>query len=189
MADADALQNRCRSLENAFFSDLDQKLIRDLQEKLSAEEAVTNLRAESGIKDDAALRALHGLGITPQALSAFRIFPLVAVAWADGHADQQEATAVRMIAERYLAKGSEASTLLERWLKEKPSSEMLTTWESCAEAVFSSIDAKQSNALKHQLVEEVDEVARTSGGLLGFGATTKSESDMIARIKKALSVA
>ena len=114
MADADALQNRCRSLENAFFSDLDQKLIRDLQEKLSAEEAVTNLRAESGIKDDAALRALHGLGITPQALSAFRIFPLVAVAWADGHADQQEATAVRMIAERYLAKGSEASTLLER---------------------------------------------------------------------------
>ncbi|MCE2798683.1 MAG: hypothetical protein LW724_03945 [Planctomycetaceae bacterium] len=189
MADADSLQNRCRSLENAFFSDLDQKLIRDLQEKLSAEEAVTNLRAESGIKDDAALRALHGLGITPQALSAFRIFPLVAVAWADGQADQQEATAVRMIAERYLTKGSEASTLLERWLKEKPSSEMLTTWESCAEAVFSSIDAKQSNALKHQLVEEVDEVARTSGGLLGFGATTKSESDMIARIKKALSVA
>ncbi|MFN6138155.1 MAG: hypothetical protein ACK480_06570, partial [Planctomycetota bacterium] len=76
----------------------------------------------------------------------------------------------------------------ERWLKERPSTEMLTTWESCAEAVFSSIDATQGNSLKHQLIEEVDEVAQTSGGLLGFGATTKSESDMIARIKKTLGV-
>jgi uncharacterized tellurite resistance protein B-like protein len=188
MAYADGFQNRCRSLENAFFSDLDQKLIRELQEKLTVEDAVTNLRAESGITDDATLRALHNLGITPQALSAFRIFPLAAVAWADGQADQQEVTAVRMIAERYLTKGSEASNLLEKWLKHKPSSEMLSTWESCAESVFSSIDAKQSTSLKRQLVEEVDEVARASGGLLGFGATTKSESDMIARIKKTLGV-
>jgi uncharacterized tellurite resistance protein B-like protein len=188
MADADAFKNRCRSLENAFFSDLDEKLIRELQGKLSEDEALSKLRAESGIKDDAALQSLHKLGITPQALSAFRVFPLVAVAWADGTADAHEVTAVRMIAERHLGKGSEASSLLDRWLKEKPTHEMLATWESCADAVFSSIDVQQSSTLKNQLIEEVTEVAHASGGVLGFGATAKSESDTIARIKRTLGV-
>jgi len=189
MADADAFKNRCRSLENAFFSDLDQKLIRELQDKLSAEEAVAKLRSESGIKDESALQALHTLGITPQALSAFRIFPLVAVAWADGQADAQEATTVRMIAERYLNKGSESHTLLDRWLNEKPSAEMIDAWEQCAQAVFATIDAKQCSALKSQLIEEISEVARASGGVLGFGAKTKSENDTIARVKRSLGVA
>ncbi|MFN6401779.1 MAG: TerB family tellurite resistance protein [Planctomycetota bacterium] len=188
MADSDAFKNRCRSLENAFFSDLDQKLIREMQDKLSAEEAIATLRSESGIKDDAALQALHALGVTPQALSAFRVFPLIAVAWADGSADQQEVTAVRMIAERHLSKNSEAAKLLDHWLKERPSAEMLSTWESCAHAVFSALEDKQSGSLRTQLVEEVSEVARASGGVLGFGATTKSESDMITKIKRALGV-
>ncbi len=186
MSDAEAFNNRCRSLENAFFSDLDQKLIRELQEKLTAEEAVSKLRAESGIQDEATLKDLQGLGITPEALSAFRIFPLVAVAWADGQADAMEMTAVRMIAQRHLAAGSEASKLLERWLKEVPTEEMISTWESCAGAVFSSIGSKQSQDLRAQLIEEVNDVAKASGGLLGFGATSKSESDTIARIKRAL---
>ena len=186
MSDAEAFHNRCRSLENAFFSDLDQKLIRELQEKLTVEEAVSKLRAESGIQDEATLKALQGLGITPEALSAFRIFPLVAVAWADGQADAMEMTAVRMFAQRHLAAGSEASKLLERWLKEVPTEEMISTWESCAGAVFSSIGSKQSQDLRAQLIEEVNDVAKASGGVLGFGATSKSESDTIARIKRAL---
>jgi hypothetical protein len=189
MADADAFKNRCRSLENAFFSDQDQKLIRELQDKLSAEEAVSKLQAETGIKDTSTLKALHDLGITPGALSAFRIFPLIAVAWADGTLDPQEATTVRMIAERYVSQGSAACSLLDRWLKEKPSAEMLAAWESSSEAVFSSIGTQQSASLKTQLVDEIGEVARASGGVLGFVATAKSESDLIARIKRALGVA
>jgi hypothetical protein len=97
-----------------------------------------------------------------------------------------EITAVRMIAQRHLAAGSEASKLLERWLKEVPTEEMISTWESCAGAVFSSIGSKQSQDLRAQLIEEVNDVAKASGGVLGFGATSKSESDTIARIKRAL---
>ncbi|MCY3004745.1 MAG: hypothetical protein NTV29_02080 [Planctomycetota bacterium] len=188
MSDADAFHNRCRSLENAFFSDLDQRLIRELQDKLSADDAVAKLRAESGIQDDATLKALQGLGITPEALSAFRILPLVAVAWADGHADALEIAAVHMIAQRHLAAGSQASKLMERWLKEGPTPEMISAWESCASAVFASLGPHQSADLKNQLVEEVNDVAKASGGVLGFAATAKSESDRIAGIKRALGV-
>jgi uncharacterized tellurite resistance protein B-like protein len=188
MSDAEGFQNRCRSLENAFFSDLDQKLIRELQGKLSETEAIAKLRAESGIQDEATLKALQGLGITPEALSAFRILPLVAVAWADGHADASEIAAVHRIAQRHLAAGSQASKLLERWLKECPTAEMIEVWESCASAVFASIGSHQSEDLKNQLVEELNDVARASGGVLGFAATAKSESDTIASIKRALGV-
>jgi len=91
-----------------------------------------------------------------------------------------------MVAQKHLAADSEASKLLERWLREGPTQEMISTWESCAGSVFSSIGSKQSRDLKAQLIEEVNDVAKASGGVLGFAATAKSESDTIARIKRAL---
>jgi hypothetical protein len=116
MSDADVFQKRCQSLENAFFSDLDQKLIAGLQAQVSEEEAIKRLGEESGISDASALKAMHQMGVTPAAVSAVRVFPLIAIAWADGNADSKEATAVRAIASRYIESGSEASKLLEHWL-------------------------------------------------------------------------
>lgn len=188
MADSDALKSRCKSIENAFFSDLDQKLIRELQEKMTSEEAISKLKAESGIHDLATLKSLHELGITPQALSAVRIFPLAAVAWADGNVDEQEAVTIRMIADNHIDKDSDASKLLERWLKEKPTEEMFQSWENCVNAVFASMNVAESQGLKLQLVEELNKVAIASGGLLGWGATSKSESDAVTRIRNALGV-
>lgn len=186
MSDANVFQKRCQSLENAFFSDLDQKLIAGLQAQVSEEEAIKRLGEESGISDSSALKAMHHMGITPGAMSAVRVFPLIAIAWADGNADSKEAAAVRAIASRYVESGSEASKLLEHWLKNRPTSEMLEAWEGCANALFSGVLGSESRKMKEALIAEVQEVANVSGGVLGWFASTQSESDTLHRIKHAL---
>ena len=64
MSNADAFQKRCQSLENAFFTDLDQRLLQGLQEKLSEEQSIQKLGEASGIQDQQALAAMHRMGVT-----------------------------------------------------------------------------------------------------------------------------
>jgi hypothetical protein len=189
MSNADAFQKRCQSLENAFFTDLDQRLLQGLQEKLSEEQSIQKLGEASGIQDQQALAAMHRMGVTPGAVSAVRVFPLIAIAWADGTADSKEAAAVRAIASKHVDSGSEASKLLEHWLANRPTPEMLEAWEACANALFSGVLGSESRKLKEGLIAEMEEVASVSGGLLGWFASTASESSTLHRIKHALGLA
>lgn len=187
MSNSDAIQSRCRSLENAFFSDLDQKLLSGLKEKLDLQAAIQQFRDATGIQDTKVLEALYALGITPGALAALRAFPLIAVAWADGKTSAEEVTTVRLIAERHFQRGSAAYELLEKWLSNPPTSEMLDSWETCLATMFHAMPASEAGALKTKLLEEINEVAGASGGLLGWGAVSKSEKNTMKRIQAALS--
>jgi uncharacterized tellurite resistance protein B-like protein len=189
MSDADSLQNRGRSLENAFFSNLDEELLSKLREKLSVDNAVAEFQTATGIKDPNVVAALHKLGISPSTMSAMRVLPLIAVAWADGQADANEIAAVNTIASRHFQHDSAAAGLLKNWLSNRPTEAMLDAWEAYAATVFASLSEGESQSLKAALIEEVNEVATASGGLLGFGAVSASEEKTIVRIKRALGVA
>ncbi len=186
MSNADALQNRCRSLENAFFSDLAQKLLAGLKEKLDLEAALVQFRDATGIEDKKVLEALYRLGVSPAALAALRAFPLIAVAWADGETTADEIATVRSIASRHFKRDSAAGELIEQWLIHHPTPEMLDAWETCLATMFHSLPESEAAALKQTLLEEINEVATASGGLLGWGAVSQSEKRTMQRIKAAL---
>jgi len=186
MADDDALHNRGRSLENAFFSSLDQKLLDGLREKMNLESSIAQFREATGIQDMQVLEALHQLGVSPASLAAMRVFPMIAVAWADGKADASEIAAIESIAQRYVQRDSAAAQLLAQWLKKEPTSEMFTAWETYAAAMFGSLPPTEAASLKQTLVGEINEVATASGGLLGWGAVSATEHNVISRIKAAL---
>jgi len=188
MPDSDALQNRGRSLENAFFSNLDSKLLDGLKQKLGEENAVSSIREATGIHDTKVLESLLKLGVTPASLAAMRVFPLIAVAWADGKADTGEITAVRAIASKYIQRGSAADELLETWLSKKPSEEMFSGWETYADAMFGALHSNEGQSLKQTLMAEIHEIAEASGGLLGWGAVSKPEQEALVRIRTALHV-
>jgi uncharacterized tellurite resistance protein B-like protein len=189
MSDADSLQNRGRSLENAFFSNLDEELLSKLRENLSVDNAVAEFQAATGIKDPKVVAALHKLGISPSTMSAMRVLPLIAVAWADGAADANEIAAVNTIAGRHFQHDSAAAGLLKNWLANRPTDAMLDAWEAYAATIFASLSESESQSLKATLIEEVNEVATASGGLLGFGAVSPSEKNLLMRIKHVLGVA
>lgn len=186
MSNTDALQNRVRSLENAFFSEQDQKLLAGLKEKLDHDAAISQFREATGIKDASVLEALYQLGVSPAALAALRAFPLIAVAWADGSTTADEIAVVRTIAERHFRRDSAAGELVERWLATPPAPGMLDAWESCLSTMLSAMPASEVATLKTKLVEEINEVATASGGLLGWGSISQSEKRTMQRIKAAL---
>jgi hypothetical protein len=66
---------------------------------------------------------------------------------------------------------------------------MLEAWEACANALFSGVLGSESRKLKEGLIAEMEEVASVSGGLLGWFASTASESSTLHRIKHALGLA
>ncbi len=186
MSDADAIHNRGRSLENAFFSSLDQKLLDGLRDQLNVETAIAQFREATGIQDAKVLQALYDLGVSPASLAALRVFPLIAVAWADDKTTAAERTTVHMIADRYIQPDSAAATLLKQWLDHQPTEAMFEAWEIYANAMFESLPASESASLKKTLVEEINEVATASGGIMGWGAVSRTEESAIMRIKAAL---
>jgi hypothetical protein len=186
MTDADALHNRGRSLENAFFSNLDQQLLDGLREKLDLETTVTQFRQATGIQDAKVLEGLYHLGVTPASLAALRVFPMIAVAWADGEVDANEVVTIQAIAGKYIQEDSAAAKLLQSWLKKQPSGDMLATWKAYAASMFSSLGGDESSALKKVLIEEINEVATASGGILGWGSVSRSEQNVLEQIHSLL---
>jgi uncharacterized tellurite resistance protein B-like protein len=187
MPKIDSLHERGSALENQFFAEQDAKLLAELKTKHEKEGAIAEFSRISGIKDTKILEAVYQLGVTPQTFSALRVFPLVAVAWGDGVLDEAERTTVDTIAStHFLLKECPASQLLKKWLDTKPSAEMFDAWENYAKALASALPAHEADELKKALVSEIQTVATTSGGLLGWAAVSQGESKVLRRIEAAL---
>ena len=187
MSKFDSLHDRGSALENQFFANLDAKLLAELKTRQEHDDASVEFSRISGIKDTAILEAVHQLGVTPQAFSALRVFPLVAVAWGDGTVEEAERTTINMLAATHFPKHSPAAQLLDSWLQTKPSTEMFHAWEIYAKALVAALSASDADELKKALVKEIHTVASASGGLLGWAAVSQGEHKAMQRIESALS--
>lgn len=186
MSNSDSLHERGSALENQFFAELDAKLLEELKSRQDQENAVSEFARITGIKDTKILEAVHKLGVTPQAFSALRVFPLVAVAWGDGVLEEAERSTINTLAAAHFDLKGPAGKLLTNWLESKPSSELFTTWESYAKALVTALAAHDAEELKKALVNEINTVATASGGLLGWAAVSQGESKVMKRIETAL---
>jgi hypothetical protein len=187
MSNSDSLHERGSALENQFFADLDAKLLAELKTKQEHDNAVAEFSRISGIKDTAVLESIYKLGVTPSSFTALRVFPLAAVAWADGTLDDAERTTVSAIASTHFgSQGSPASQVLERWLKTKPGSELFAAWETYAKALVGTLSVSDAAALKSAIVNEIHAVASSSGGLLGWASVSSGENQALSRIEAAL---
>lgn len=184
---SDTLHNRGNALENQFFSKLDSQLLDELKAKQELVKSVDAVSKMTGISDRGALEAILRFGIEPQTLAALRVFPLVAVAWADGTMEEGERATVKTLAGSHLQIGDGAvSKLLDNWLSQQPTPDMFAAWEGYAAALVAAMSADEAAALKSALINEIRVVAEASGGLLGWGAVSKGESSVMSRIEAAL---
>jgi hypothetical protein len=187
MSNSDSLHERGSALENQFFAELDAKLLEELKVKHDHDNLIGEFSRISGIQDSKVLEAVYKLGVTPQSFTALRVFPLVAVAWADGLLEEAEKTTINTLAStHFLLKNGPAGQLLENWLKTKPSTQMFEAWETYTKALIASLPAPNAEELKRALVNEIHAVASASGGLLGWAAISAGEHKVMNRIEAAL---
>lgn len=187
MSDPLNVQKQGQRLENQFFAKLDQRLIQQLQDRIAAEGTAEQLKSATGIEDKELLEDLVTAGVTATSLSALRLVPVVLVAWADGRLDRREREKVLEIAAQHqLSLADDAHQLLISWLEENPTDQLLPLWKDYCHVLSKTLPERALTSLRQTITAEAKEVARAAGGLLGIGAVSPGESQMIQAIENAL---
>ncbi|MEZ6134711.1 MAG: hypothetical protein R3C53_07365 [Pirellulaceae bacterium] len=176
------------NLEEQFFNQVDNALLEKLRGQMSVEQTAEQIAQVTGIADKQLAQEIAKLDVTVETLSAFRLTPLVAVAWADDRIEENERYAIIRSAEKAGIQAEDpAMQLLESWTKRRPSEELLNAWCDYTTALIASLNDEHRVTLKKEIMKSVESVAEASGGVLGFGSVSPSEKAVIARIEAALS--
>lgn len=187
MSDPDAFTKREKALEDEFFHRVDEKLRADLRRSMDRDRSREALSEATGLTDQELLNALIDAGFQATTLVALALVPAIFVAWADDSVDQLECeTIMKAASERGINEDGVALQLLETWLKKRPPKSLWDTWKRYAHGVGESLSDSTSGALSSEVLRLATAVAESSGGVLGFGKTSKREQEVLDEIKAAL---
>jgi hypothetical protein len=187
MSGEDIIHQRGAALESQFFAEVDAKLMADLQAELKKSDDAKGLAKLSGIDDPAVLNALVAAGVSPSTFPALRLFPLVAMAWADGMLEKSERETVLAAAYKHsVGAESPSGAILAAWLDKEPGPKLFEAWEAFAKSLAAHLNASDAKSVRESIMKEVVDVAQASGGLLGWGAISRGESELANRIERAL---
>ncbi len=187
MANDELFGGRGRDLEEAFFAEQNQRLLRELREQTARRERREALSKATGIQTEGVLDRLVELEVTVERAAAFFLVPLVEVAWADGKIQPGEREAIlRAAAERGIEDGSVPYELLETWLERPPDRRLMEVWREYATAFVGSLPPEMRAAFRAEILDRARTVAQAAGGFLGMGRVSDEEQAMLDRLTAAL---
>ena len=182
------LKKEAKDLEEAFFQKENERLLRELQQKAKVEEKRKALSAVVKAKDPAVIDHLLELGVGPESVLAIQLVPLAALAWADGRLDDKERKAVlKAASERGIQQGSANYTMLEVWLKEKPSQQLMDAWKGLARGLWEQLTESEKILMREGLVGKAREIAEAAGGFLGVASISPAEKALLEELERVLS--
>lgn len=175
-----------QALNDKFFDEIDRQLLAELRSDLESGSRVEALSAATGIVDANLLTELVNLDIRPETLAAFRMVPLVMVAWSDRVLQKQERETLLELAGRHgIHPGTASHQLLDEWLKREPPAALFETWREYVEELCEVLTPAAVAALRREVVSQAEAVAEASGGFLGIGATNKDEKEVLDAVRAA----
>ncbi|WP_137180549.1 hypothetical protein [Roseomonas sp. AR75] len=182
------LRGRERALEEAFFAQQEEALVRRLREADRNKSRKEAIAAALPIRDEALLDRLVELELGPQSVAALALAPLVFVAWADGSLEPSEKEAVlRAAREAGVADQPEAMALLEHWLKTPPSPKLHDAWRNYATAIVATLPAESRATMARNTIGRARTVAEAAGGFLGLSSRiSDAEKRVLAELEKVL---
>jgi hypothetical protein len=188
MSIEDFLAERRRGLEEAFFAKRNAELLANLKQNLATQEQKQALAAASGISDETVLNHLLDANIHAETIAALGVVPLLAVAWADGQLDDREKQSVLAACEAEgITPGSDCYLLLESWLRQPPSVELLTAWKDFISAAKVKLSPEALSALQDDVLGRATKIADSSGGLLGIHTISAEEQRVLEELKQSFS--
>lgn len=180
-AGSDAGARLRTDLENHFFGAARDGLRERLRDVARTRiEQMESLAEISGIEDVEVLEKLVFLGIGHEALAALTLYPLVAVAWADGRVDGRERHAVLDAAlECGLERRGVSYALLEDWLKQQPDGVLLAAWQSFVNELSGRVTPEWRATFQREILTRARAVANATGGFLALDKTSNSEQRVL----------
>lgn len=183
---SDRSLNKQKALNDKFFDEIDRQLLAELRSDLEAGTRVEALSAATGIADANLLEELVERDIRPETLAAFRMVPLLVVAWSDRVLQKQERDTLLELAGRHgIQPGTPSFQLLNDWLQREPPPELFAAWKEYVEELCEVLTPAAVSALRSEVVGQAKTVAEAAGGFLGFGATNQDEHEALESVKAA----
>ncbi len=184
----DAFEVRREGFEEEYFRTRDAKLVEKLKTVFHKKVDKESIRKATGITDERVLDNLVALNLSGDLMAAFRLMPLVEIAWADGTIDDREVEAVLAAAEQHgVARGSGAYAMLENALRTGPRPDSRKAWYLYAEELRKTLNPQELATFRRDLLEEARKVAAASGGILNVAFTvTPQEKKVIEAVERAL---
>jgi hypothetical protein len=188
MKDEHLFKKEAKDLEEKFFAKENERLLRELREKAKIDERRKALSAVVKTKDPAIIDHLLEMGVGPESILAVGLVPLAAVSWADGTLDDRERKAIlKAASERGVTPGSPNYTMLDVWLKEKPTRQLMDAWKKYARAIYEELTPSEKALMRESIVGKAREIAEAAGGFLGLASITAGEKALLDEMEKVLS--
>jgi hypothetical protein len=180
----DSIKGRAKQAEEEYFRRKEQELVAKLKERSERETRRKGLAEAVGTTDDAILAAIEEMGFSRDVVVVLHLFPLVAVAWADGElADAERAKIVEAARAWGIAPGTPADAKLEEWLRQRP--DQVTTDRALRLIrdilAFRTLD--KGDDYRTNILGMCEAVAGAAGGFIGLGSKVSiAERGVIERI-------
>jgi len=178
---------RRNELEEKYFGEHDQKLLRAMRDEAAMKAKKAALKNAVGIADDELVEQLHELEMCHETVPALSLVPLIFVAWADGVVRPNERNVILAAAdEEGLDEKHPCCDVLQRWLKDKPNPRLLEVWQRYVTQLSKTLDADTFQSLKEKALRRSRAVAKAAGGIFGLGnKITKAERAVLSRLEQA----
>jgi len=185
----DGFAGRRLGLESEYFHKKDADLVGKLRGVFEAKHERDELRRLTGITDNDVLDRLVALEVKGEMLTAFKLLPIIEIAWADGTLDQSEADAIMAAAIKYgISPESESLARIKEWLQRGPNAEARKAWYMYAQELRKVLSPAELKTFREDLVETATKIAELSGGVLNmFFNLTEPEKVVLKKITDALS--
>ena len=177
---------RGRVLEEAFFYLADRELSERLSKRLQREEKIRLFANATGIRNQNHLELLVDSGFELSTLH-FIWVPLILVAWADGNAEKLEKEAVAdILARKGISEETISRVIAHDWFRKKPAEELWEIWAEFSAATSASLNPAIFNELIDEIARLCRLVADVSGGFMGLGTISATETQVIDRVIRTL---
>jgi hypothetical protein len=187
MAGNDGIDGGVRSREEEYFRRKDRELVERMRQAAEAAQERQELEARSGLRDPVLLQELQALGFTAETVSLLPFVPIVQGAWAEGGVSADERALIAALArQRGIDEAGAAGRQLAAWLETRPSDEVFERATRLVAAILEDPSGAPHAPKIEDLIRQCEQVASSSGGVLGFRKVSAEERDLLTRIEAAL---
>jgi hypothetical protein len=187
VTDKDAFADRGRSLEEEYFHRKERELIDKMRVRAAADEQRRRLGEMAGVADEEVLSDLQALGYTPETVMMLYLVPVIQIAWAEGGVSQKERDLiVKAARSRGITEGTPCDQQLNLWLSTRPSDEMFEKSLRAIRTLLQAQTADARDASEKDLLSLATAIASASGGIVGFGAVSAEERQLLSHINDEL---
>ncbi|MGB7328882.1 MAG: hypothetical protein WBD31_28645 [Rubripirellula sp.] len=175
---------RIHRLEDLHCLKAEMELRKQLLQSLAVERTRIELAHAASTADSELIEMLFHAGFTAETLPALTLAPIALVAWGSGYVtDEERAIAMRAVFDSDLSGNGPAIAKFQSWLDERPDPNLFYLWANVTTDQIKRVRSGTQEAIGDRMIRMAEQVARASGGFLGFGSICSGEQDVIDSVR------